>query len=159
MHRALISALIMAALALPAGAREVPRIKVLSSGIYEAKFIKVVRKQRTELSLVGRPRLLKSTLKVPAKRGVYFGLTWLVVHVPQGETAKLEVEIQTPGLRRPDGSLVRFWRYPKVVARGETRFDGVWLRQKWHLVPGRWTIRIISSGRTLARRVFEVQAP
>jgi len=107
---------------------------------------------------VANVRLLKKTLSIPMHKGVNFGFQYEAVGTPRGERATLHFVViyPQPGLRKPGSStpLARDEYDEKVRIGLKGGFDGYELDNDWELVPGDWTLEILSGTKALASETF-----
>jgi hypothetical protein len=109
------------------------------------------------------PVLLRTTTRVPAKIGTWFGIFYKV-RVPAGAG---EIELthvtRSPGLHLPDGTVKRSEERKATVgikgsktANTFASFMGFGFGEQYELVPGTWTLEVRFKGSVVCRQQFEV---
>ena len=103
-------------------------------------------------------RLARHTDKIEAAPCRRFGV-WFQVQ-PPGRTGLLPItqRLTHPVMIRPDGQSGTV-EADEGVAGGEPFLSGFSFTYEWEMVPGTWTFAVLSGGRVLAEKSFEVVAP
>jgi hypothetical protein len=118
---------------------------------------------RAAREFLKEPVLLRTTNRIPAKIGTWFGIFYQI-HLPTGtgETEVLHVTT-SPGIRRPDGTVSHgYERKGKVGIKGWqaagtfASFIGFGFDRAYEMVPGKWTLEVRFRGRTLCKQDFQV---
>jgi hypothetical protein len=101
--------------------------------------------------------LVAKTNQIPATVGTTFGLTFILNGTPSEATADVDVVVEHPAFKKPDGTTTGtsdkvLWRYRIGQRVGYTyTFD-----HDWEAVPGKWVIEIWQGGKNLVVREFIV---
>ena len=109
------------------------------------------------------PVLVRTTTRIPAKIGTWFGIFYQVrVPVGAGEI-ELSHVTRSPGLHLPDGSVKRSEERKAVIgikgsrsANAFASFMGFGFTEDYELVPGTWTLEVKFKGSVICRKQFEV---
>jgi hypothetical protein len=143
-----------------AQAPTIQRIEILEYGLYTGDEtacrrddLGIQRCQRTNV------RHAATTLTVPAERGVQFGIKFVAVGAPSGETVAVKrLWIFPPrGLNSPasKGPLLRLDR-DDTVTIGKPDFTSYIFDDPWELVPGTWTLEYWVGNRKLLSKSFTI---
>ncbi|HEY6085865.1 MAG TPA: DUF3859 domain-containing protein [Nitrospira sp.] len=137
-------------------------VQILSHGIYavgEPSKTVVDNSGVGHRSLGGRPHLIATTTRVPAKLGVHFGFEFKMNGTPSGESIsyRQEVHYPLPGANVPGGTAplaMSSATYPATLNR--TSYTGYALTDPWELIPGKWLIQVWVGDKKLAEQAFYV---
>ena len=102
---------------------------------------------------------LKKTTKVPAQKGVSFGIEYRVNH-HSDEPIKLQEVILFPsaGLTHPDtGKNQKQESFEVELIPGEPSFTCYTFDYPWEIVKGTWTFQVSSDGRRLLEKSFTIE--
>jgi hypothetical protein len=111
----------------------------------------------------GNPVLIRSTTRIPAKIGTWFGILYRV-RVPAGAgEIVLSHVTRSPGLHLPDGTVKRSEERKATIGIKGSRsantfasFMGFGFTEPYELVPGTWTLEVRFKGSVVCRQQFEV---
>ena len=106
--------------------------------------------------------LIKSTTRIPARRGIRFGVRYSVSGVPASAIVELRrvLRYPAPGASTPTSkSLIPTDEIEVQCAAGTECITGYGLDQPWEVIPGRWTFEFWSGDRLLAEQSFTVLRP
>jgi len=106
-------------------------------------------------------RVLKSTTDISAKKGLKFGIRYIIKGFPIGSPVKISFVVlyPEPGLTNPvTGKTERQGMVSMVKKIGKVTTTGYLFNQDWEMVPGQWTFQIWHAGRKLAEKSFLVNA-
>ena len=106
---------------------------------------------------------MRTTTRIPAKIGTWFGMFYQV-RVPAGAG---EIELthvtRSPALHLPDGSVKRSEERKATVGIKGSRsantfasFMGFGFTEPYELVPGTWTLEVRFKGSVICKKRFEV---
>ena len=131
---------------------------VLEAGIYKADTANNVPIAGTTglVNLVRDVELLERTTNIPARRGVRFGLRYLIEGVP-GTTIDIKFVVLFPsaGLRAPvTGQRHVRSTHSKFMAVGIPLYREYQLEHDWEVVPGTWRFEFWHSGLKLGEQAF-----
>jgi hypothetical protein len=112
---------------------------------------------------LGRPVLVRSTTRIPAKIGTWFGIFYQV-RVPAGAgEIELSHVTRSPELHPPGGGVKRSEERKATVgikgSKSENTFAsfmGFGFTEEYELVPGTWTLEVRFKGSVVCRQQFEV---
>ncbi len=118
---------------------------------------------RVSREFLQQPELLRSTTRIPAKMGTWFGIFYQV-RVPAGAG---EIELthvtRSPGLHLPDGTVKRSEERKATVGVKGSRsantfasFMGFGFTRDYELVPGTWTLEVRFRGSIVCKQEFEI---
>ena len=149
-----------------AAAQTVERIDILESGLYAATTTGTNAAPGTAAGIthvVGQVKFYQQTNRVPARIGTRFGISYVVVGSPQGQSVATRViwRLPAPGLRNPKtGNVYRETTEDTTKAIGSRdSLTGYRFDEEWELVPGDWTLELWVGGRMLATRTYTVYRP
>lgn len=132
----------------------VERVVIGEKGIFRAEgsvveFAAGVRR-------IQKPMLVQATDEIPARRGVRFGLRYILQGRPFGVPAKLELITRFPGrglVGHPGGALAEH-RYSAEINIGVPQYRDYSFDEHYELVPGMWVFEFWHSGRKLGEQQF-----
>lgn len=156
--RLLYSSVIISLLLLglgPAQARtpELKGLELLAAGIFEEDTSEAGSGEKK----LPRYKLIKETDRIPARRGLLFGIQYDVLGEPPGAQVEVEYTITTPGLARPGlTGLLKTVRSVWKRNLGQRHFNGFAFDVDWELVPGTWTMKVWHQEKVLIEKSFEV---
>ncbi len=109
------------------------------------------------------PVLVRTTTRIPAKIGTWFGIFYQV-RVPAGAgEIVLSHVTRSPALHLPDGTVKRSEERKATVgikgshtANTFASFMGFGFTEDYELVPGTWTMEVRFKGSVVCRQQFEV---
>ena len=138
-----------------------PRAEVLASGICENS--QVLQRYALPQSTAGyaeygKPVITRETEVVPLRKGIGFGLRWRATGIP--EQVDITEIFTHPSITRPDGKTLAGFEEPmkyKAIDGVVETTDCYMLSEDYELVAGDWTISIVYSGITLAKRSYRVE--
>lgn len=141
-----------------AQAEPVGKFYVLEAGIYKAETARRVAMAGTTgfVNLVKSITLQERTTSVPARRGVRFGLRYVVDGFP-GPFADITFVVHFPsvGLRDPvTGQHHLRSIHSKPTPVGLPLYREYLLEHDWEAVPGTWRFEFWHAGRMLGEQVF-----
>jgi len=106
-------------------------------------------------------RILKSTTDISAKKGLKFGIRYIIKGFPIGSPVKISFVVlyPEPGLTNPGTGKTELQGMVTMVKKiGKITATGYLFNQDWEMVPGQWTFQIWHDGRKLAEKSFSVNA-
>jgi hypothetical protein len=143
---------------------KVERVNVVEAGRYEGRSTRRSPAENSPTGVnerVAEVKLVDSSLRIPGKVGVLFGVRFQVSGSPAGETATLrEVwRLPLPGARNPaNGRVFLETSYDFKAIVGQIAFRGYGFDHEWEIVPGEWMIEIWDGVRKMAMHRFTVVA-
>ena len=157
-------ACLAAAAAWPARAQEFPTVAVVEFGEYTVQREVPLTELRlgstgvTERVSSEGARLLRRTDRIEAAPCRRFG-AWFQVQ-PPGRAGLLPVtqRLTHPMMTRPDGATGTV-EADDTLLDGSPILSGFSFTYDWEMVPGTWTFALLSGGKVLAEKSFEVVAP
>jgi hypothetical protein len=109
------------------------------------------------IAVIGGKTLLRPTDTVRAKVNTTFGIEYTVTGFPSNADAAVVVELLHPPIYNPHtGRTVSVERDPHHVLTGVPTYDDVRLDERWNVVPGDWTFRVLRGSRVLLEKTFHV---
>ncbi len=158
MRTGMILALLMLA---PQEARSsnVDAVVIVEKGIYAARTVRNAERPRdlTSTYTADSIKLLKSTTVVPARKGIRFGLRYVIVGSSPGTTVELGLAINfpAPGLRAPGGHAT-YLRSEVAVPRviGAAGYREFHFDHDWEIVPGLWVFEFWHGDRKVGEQAF-----
>lgn len=140
----------------------VQSVQIIDYGIYRIELtgqrVPMPSAQAGRVRPASRAVLVVQTNQIPATIGTSFGCQFIVNGNPTGALAALEVVVEHPAFKKPDGETTGTtdrvpWRYTIGEKAGYTyTFD-----HDWEAVPGSWSIEIWQDGKKLAGKEFFVK--
>jgi hypothetical protein len=159
----LIAAVLLAApAAATAGDIRVERIDIVDAGIYTVATGEETADPDAPTGTIAAPTtatLVEATTAIPGRRGLEFGLRYVIVGEPAGAEVSLDFVIAypAPGLVDPaEPEPLRESRFTRPKQIGETIYLGYGFENDWEIVPGEWRFEIWYEGSRLAERRFAV---
>lgn len=142
----------------------VDEVLIVEKGIYRAEII-----TKTEIptatgaiNTVADVKLLESTTYIPARKGVRFGVRYMIVGAQKGVSIDLRLTTRFPvaGLRNPRTG-GHYFNSEHSVARiiGNTGYREYAFEHDWEVVPGTWTFEFWYRNRKLGEQRFCVYRP
>ena len=162
--RAALVALLSVLLAAPTSAEpaHVERIELAQYGLYRGDRAGEIADAGTTTgttTMLSNVAFYEATSRVPACRGVGFGVVYRPLGKPDGAGAALRVvwRLPEPGLRNPDNGITYRQSVSILVAPlGQARLRGYSFDHDWELVPGEWILEIWDGDRRLLAQTFSV---
>jgi hypothetical protein len=166
--RLLFVALVLALFSTAGQAQDVSigRVDIVESGLYRVQQTgEIIQNENTAMGDI-RPaaahKILKLTTIVPGKKGVSFGVRFIVRGKPEGAITKITFITKYPpqGLRNPDTGRTSHesnFEWPVEIGKTDSRtysFDSAWEAQ-----PGEWALEFWYQGKKLGGQTFTVVAP
>jgi hypothetical protein len=109
------------------------------------------------IAVIGDRTLLTPTDRVRATVNTTFGIEYTVTGFPSNAEADVFVELLHPPIHNPHtGRTVAVERDPHHVLTGVPTYDDVRLDERWNVVPGNWTFRVLRGSRVLLEKTFHV---
>lgn len=157
-------ACLAAAVIRPALAQDVPKVAVVEFGEYTVRREVPLNGQRigssgvTERVSSEGARLLRRTDRIEAAPCRRFG-AWFQLQ-PPGQAGFLPItqRLTHPVMTRPDG-VSGTVEADDGLLDGSPVLSGFSFTYDWEMVPGTWTFALLSGGKVLAEKSFEVVAP
>ena len=148
----------------PARAQDLPKIAVVEFGEYTVRRevplteLRIGSSGVTERVSSEGARLLRRTDRIEAAPCRRFG-AWFQVQ-PPGRAGLLPVtqRLTHPMMTRPDGATGTV-EADDTLLDGSPILSGFSFTYDWEMVPGTWTFALLSGGKVLAEKSFEVVAP
>ena len=104
---------------------------------------------------------LKTTDIIPAELDTYFGFTYELVDLPPGETVKLDIWLNHPPMKQPDGSTVTkssYWQQITVSPEGKyASAEHFGFNHEYELVTGKWAFQYYLGQQLLLEKTFAVE--
>ncbi len=159
---------VLACLAVPASgpalAQDMPQVAVVEFGEYTVlREVELAEERSGSSGVTGRvssegARLLRRTDRIEAMPCRRFG-AWFQLR-PQGQATLLEItqRLTHPLMTRPDGRTGTV-EADEGLLDDTPRLSGFSFTYWWEMVPGTWTFAVLSGGKVLAEKSFEVSAP
>ncbi len=152
------------AVAWPALAQDAPKVAVVEFGEYTVRHEVPLNGQRigstgvTERVSSEGVRLLHHTDRIEAAPCRRFG-AWFQLQPPgEGGLLPITQRLTHPLMIRPDG-VSGTVEADDGLLDGEPVLSGFSFTYDWEMVPGTWTFALLSGGKVLAEKSFEVVAP
>jgi hypothetical protein len=102
------------------------------------------------------PMPVHHTTRVDAAMGLEFGFTFVNDGLDAFDIEPVQIRVEHPPIVSVDGNLVSMDSW-EASAQGIPRFTG-WKFERWEeLVPGRWTVSVISNGSVALKQTFDVR--
>ena len=102
------------------------------------------------------PVPVQHTNRVDAAIGLEFGFSFINDGLDPFDTEPVQIRVDHPPIVSVDGNAVSMDSW-EASAQGIPRFTG-WRFERWEeLVPGRWTISVISNGSIVLEQTFDVR--
>ena len=159
----IVIACFMIAVTACAPTKQVDSVHIVEAGIYrrddvQERFDPTVVAQHSQKATL---LFLKPTATVPLRRGVTFGIRFVVKPLEPVDKVKLRLitRFPSPGLRNPSTGQIavtderRYW-----VATGKPRAFWYTLDEEWEMVPGVWGFELWDGEHKLAEQRFKVEA-
>jgi hypothetical protein len=152
-------------LMLPSGVRgtEIESLEIVEFGVYQSDLLREEKADATAAGtkgISGEFRLLEQTDRVPARRGVSFGLCYVLRGEPEGVSVPLTMKIGHPPIRHPGTGRVYETQEAAYTRRiGERSCNTYSFDEDWELVPGTWTIQLLDKERKMAWKSFLIYKP
>ena len=153
-----------AALTRPARAQDAPKVAVVEFGEYTVRREVALTGQRlgssgvTERVSSEGVRLLRRTDRIEAAPCRRFG-AWFQLQPPdRGGLLPITQRLTHPMMIRPDG-VAGTVEADDGLLDGSPILSGFSFTYDWEMVPGTWTFALLSGGKVLAEKSFEVVAP
>lgn len=105
------------------------------------------------------PLITEHTDRIPAKRGLRFGVRYLINGMTEGEEIKIGLTWVSPGIRSDTGDVVYSQESLLKRMTGASYFGGYTFENDRELVPGVWKVVLSFEGKKLAEKVFNVYKP
>ena len=157
-------ACLAAAFARPALAQDSPKVAVVEFGEYTVRREVPLNEQRTGSTGVTERvssegvRLLRHTDRIEAAPCRRFG-AWFQLQPPgQAGFLLMTQRLTHPVMTRPDG-VSGAVEADDGLLDGSPVLSGFSFTYDWEMVPGTWTFAVLSGGKVLAEKSFEVVAP
>jgi hypothetical protein len=132
--------------------------RVVERGIYTADVAR--RKTHPNETIVDEVtgiRLIESTTAIPARKGIRFGLRYVILGSPAGVPIELQLvtRFPAPGLRRPRStSAAHHLEYDGIRSIGQYGYRDYAFEHEWEMVPGTWTFEFWHKDRKLGSQDF-----
>lgn len=143
----------------------VNQISLLDSGIAEAEFVQsriVSGVPGTRIRSVTGTRILDKSNRVPARKGVKFGIQYVLEGSPRGRIVYVTNSATHPPITDPDTGIThKGISYQERAIIGNTShpsYFGFDFDYDWELAPGEWVLRVEYEGKLLEKK-FIVYKP
>ena len=153
-----------AAFARPAQAQDAPKVAVVEFGEYTVRRevplngLRIGSSGVTERVSSEGARLLRHTDRIEAAPCRRFGV-WFQLQPPgDGGLLPITQRLTHPRMIRPDG-ISGTVEADDGLLDGDPVLSGFSFTYDWEMVPGTWTFALLSGGKVLAEKSFEVVAP
>jgi hypothetical protein len=159
----------LAAALLILGSTSVHGQKVSGAEIVEYGILKKIKSEGTldaPNTIAGKAnnmivlQLVQRTTTIKAAVGTTFGLFVKLLGEPDGAAVTCHFRCIHPLLTDPASGRSGEsddWESPRPI--GASRYVSYTFDHGWELVPGKWTIQVLSDGKILAEKTFDVIAP
>jgi hypothetical protein len=158
-----------AAMLLILGVTSVHAQKVTGAEIIEYGILKKIKSEGlldAPNSLSGKTnnvivsQIVQSTTTIKASIGITFGMLVKLLGEPEGAIVTSHFRCTHPSLTDPTSGRTGHtddWESLRPI--GTPRYVSYTFDRDWELVPGKWTIQVLSDGKVLAEKTFDVVAP
>lgn len=160
---AILAVLLLKTAAIAQGVTVIESAEIIDYGIYRIE----LTGQHVPMPSAGagavqpalRAVLVAQTNQISAILGTTFGLHFMLIGKPAGAAAKVDIIVEHPAFKKPDGKTTGTsdkvpWSYRIGEKVGYTyTFD-----HDWEAVPGTWKIEVWRDGKKLAGKDFLVKA-
>jgi hypothetical protein len=105
-------------------------------------------------------QLVENTSRVNASIGITFGILVKLLGEPEGAMITAHFRCIHPKLTDPVSVYTAEtddWESPRPI--GVARYVSYTFDHDWEIRPGKWTIQVLSDGKVLAEKTFDVLAP
>jgi hypothetical protein len=161
MLKSLLTCLIVVALASASSGANITGAEIVEYGVFEK--VRSVGPRKDEGSVTGQVdqvpevRLKEQTSTVVAALGTSFGIVVKVTGDPPGELVNCSIRWNHPPLTNPSsGKTTEREEIRSQQMIGRSQPTGYTFENAWELVPGKWTIQLISDSKVLAEKSFDV---
>lgn len=147
--------------ALPLPIPQTVSAKIVNFGIY--KVVKTGNQYSHEESTAGyaeegiQTTLVKSTTKIPLRKGIAFGFEWEAEGFPRDTPIKISYRIRHPETTKPDGTISSGFDepFPLLLEDGKIKTgDYYQISEDWELLPGEWCLSVVYENNVLFEKVF-----
>lgn len=142
----------------------VDKVVIVEKGIYRAEIIRKMEIPTATgaINTVAGVRLLESTTYIPARKGVRFGVRYMIVGAQKGVPIDLRLTTRFPvaGLRNPRTG-GHYFHSEHFAARmiGNTGYREYAFEHDWEVVPGKWTFEFWYRNRKVGEQSFCIYRP
>jgi hypothetical protein len=143
-----------------------PKGRILRYGIFKrAEKEQVIRTPETPSGVTripaGYPMITTITNRVPARKGVQFGISYEVTNLDlkDGEVAKITKITTHPQMKKPDGKIWESFAFVEEAPVKKGRVEaqtGYGFDHDYELVTGVWRMEMKCNGKTLMTQEFIV---
>jgi len=139
-------------------------ITISNYGIYSADPVERLVAPETATGHVAEYknfRLLTQTETVPGRKGLRFGVEYVVNGAPKSKTVSITwiTRFPRPGLRLPSSENLSFNKVEREVKIGTRNYRVYSFDNDWEIVPGDWTFEFYYQDRKIGEKRFTVVAP
>lgn len=153
--------LFLASLAGPGHTAQVNGVLITGHGLLAAELT------QTGLTAQGEPlydpkkklAIARTAEEIPARRGLSFGVSFVVQGSPAGAQVPLDVVLTHPPYAMPGGRPFSESSWRQDVKLGQTHYAGEIFDADHKLVPGPWVLKIFFHGKLMAEQTFTVVNP
>ena len=139
----------------------ISNVRILQHGLFLTSVEGAVPAPGTssgEVSLMSKPRLIRTTSTIPAVQKSSFGIRYQIEGEPVGAPIAVRDVIITPGLKDPDeAGRVRYREVSRdITTIGKETFVGYTFDEAWEAVPGIWIVEVWHGDQQLVAQEFDV---
>lgn len=141
------------------------RLEILDCGLYEAETngVKPARDKVNEaeeaegLPLKSNMKLVEETDRVPGRIGMIFGCRFKLVGAEEEHELSYSIDYERPVHNPENGKVYKSSEWSEVIPQGQGRWSVGWeFEEKWEIVSGRWSFKVMSGRRLLLEKTFQV---
>ena len=144
---------------------QIDRIDIVGKGIYEIAVGKLTAERQTPTGVaasVENAKMIQDTTTVPARKGLEFGIQYVIVGMPKGAQVPIRIVNVYPKqwLRNPKThKTVQHAEIVRNKVIGDVIYAGYAFENEWEIVPGVWKFELWFKNRKLAEQSFTVTKP
>ncbi len=145
----------------PSQAQDIDAIELVETGIFVGRIDGKQPSPKTAsgtINIVSDRRLVEATDRICARRGVIFGMTYIVKGAPTGADVVLDLVTRFPPAGMLNGKGQRFTHneFTSIVTVGARSVRTFSFDEAWEMVPGTWTFEFHHKGRKIGETSFLV---
>lgn len=147
----------------PLTAKQLPSWRIVDFGVYVTNPTEeraaAPGSSTGDLSVVAAeefPIPVQHTTRIDAAIGLEFGFSFINDSLGAFDTEPVQIRVEHPPIVSVDGNPLSMDSW-EASAQGIPRFTGWKFERREELVPGRWTISVISNGSVVLKQSFDVR--